>query len=78
MINTGGEDRVFLAISTKFVPEVGGYPDSGKVGVMPAPWGAHPPPFMVMQADQKDPTHYWDGEDGHTVAATVAKAKGES
>ena len=78
LINTGTEDLVYLAISTKITPEVGGYPDSAKSGVMLAPRGSPPPPFMVMLADQKDPTHYWDGEDGHTVAATVATATGAS
>ena len=72
LINTGREDLVYLAISTKITPEIGGYPDSAKTGVMPAPWGQQPPPFLVMDAGKGD-VSYWDGEDGRAVSAVVAK-----
>jgi len=72
LINTGREDLVYLAISTKITPEVAGYPDSGKTGIMPAPWGQPPPPFLVMDANKGD-VSYWDGEDGRAVGAVVGK-----
>ena len=70
LINTGDGDLVYLAISTKSVPEVVGYPESGKTGVMAAPWGAKPPPFLVHDRTKGD-VQYWDGEDGQAVAAAV-------
>ncbi len=70
LINTGDEDLVYLAISTKVAPEIVGYPDSGKTGVMAVPWGQEPHPFMV-QDETKGAVGYWDGEDGRAVAATL-------
>ncbi len=70
LINTGDEDLVYLAISTKTVPDVAGYPDSAKTGVMAALWGQSPPPFIVHDATKGD-VQYWDNEDGHAVTAAV-------
>lgn len=72
-INTGGEDLVYLAISSKIVPEVAGYPDSAKTGVMVAQWGQEPPPFLVDNRT-KTSVGYWDGEDGRTVADILRTA----
>ena len=71
MINTGAEELVYLALSTQVVPDVVGYPDSGKIGVMAVLWGQEPPPFMVRDAGKSE-VGYWDGEDGHAVAAALA------
>ncbi len=74
LVNTGQEDLVYLALSTKITPEIGGYPDSGKTGVMSAPWGQEPPPFLMMNSDKMGPASYWDGEDGGAVSKVVATA----
>lgn len=73
LINTGSEELVYLAISTKTVPEVVGYPDSGKTGVMAAPWGGTPPPFVLRDATKGD-VQYWDDEDGQAVVAAIASS----
>ena len=70
LINTGDEDLVYLAISTKIAPEVVGYPDSKKTAAMALPWGQQPGPYLVHD-DTKGQVGYWDGEDG----AAVAKAR---
>ena len=74
LINSGGEDLVYLAISTKIAPEVAGYPDSDKTGVMAAPWGQEPHPFVVHD-ETRPAVGYWDGEDGAQVAEALAAAK---
>lgn len=75
LVNTGNEDLVYLAISTKSVPDVAGYPDSGKTGVIVAAWGEKPPPFIVHDTTKGD-VQYWDNEDGTAVEAVVGAAKG--
>ena len=71
LINTGEADLVFLAISTSLVPEVVGYPDSGKTGVRPS--SLDEDRFMFRIPDSaKNTVAYWDGEEGEDVAATVA------
>jgi len=67
LINTGAEDLVYLALSTKRWPEVVGYPDSGKTGVAVAPPESGGARFIVEDA-AKDTKGYWDGEDGAEVA----------
>ena len=74
LINTGDEDLVYLSISTLVTPEVVGYPDSGKTGVMAVPWGQQPHPFMVDES-AKGEKGYWDGEDGRQVADVLRAAK---
>ncbi len=66
LINTGGEDLVYLAISTQNVPEVVGYPDSGKTGVRTDAANR----FLVPDSAQS--SDYWAGEDGARVAEIVA------
>lgn len=70
LINTGDVDLVYLAISTLQVPEVVGYPDSQKTGVMVAPIGQPPPRFLV-EDKLRDTKGYWDDEDGTTIARIV-------
>lgn len=70
LINTGDEDLVYLAISTMVIPEVVGYPDSGKTGVRIAP-GREPHARFLVDERHKNTRKYWDGEDGAWVAAIV-------
>jgi len=72
LINTGTEDLVYLAISTMRVPEVVGYPDSGKTGVRAVPDKR----FLVSGATVAASLGYWDGEDGRAVAAVLADKEG--
>jgi len=70
LVNTGQQDLVYLAISTSVLPEVVGYPDSGKTGVRIA--ATMDPDARFMLADTAKATvGYWDGEDGSAVAALV-------
>ena len=68
MINTGDEDLVYLAISTKQLPEVVGYPDSGKTGVRIT--AAADGRFLVEDENRNTVT-YWDGEDGAEVVKVL-------
>lgn len=70
LVNTGTEDLVYLALSTKQSPEVVGYPDSGKTGVAVAPLESGGQRFIIKDT-AKDIKGYWDGEDGAAVAALV-------
>lgn len=72
LINTGETDLVYLAISTGIVPEVVGYPDSGKTGVRPASLDDDPSRFLVSDA-ARNAIDYWDREDGERVAAILAE-----
>ena len=75
LINTGTEDLVYLAISTRVAPEVVGYPDSKKTGVAPLPRSAKEfTRFLVADAD-RGKLDYWDGEDGSKVSAILNKGK---
>ncbi|WP_020400422.1 cupin domain-containing protein [Kordiimonas gwangyangensis] len=70
MINTGSEDLVYLAISTKQVPEVVGYPDSHKTGVRIKPTFEDDARFLIEDANKNTVT-YWDGEDGAEVVKVL-------
>jgi uncharacterized cupin superfamily protein len=71
LINTGSEDLVYLALSTRINPEVVGYPDSGKTGVATVHRGAPGPArFLVADAD-REKIDYWDSEDGAQVRAQL-------
>jgi uncharacterized cupin superfamily protein len=72
LINTGSEDLVYLAISTAVLPEVVGYPDSGKTGVRTS-FDMTPGARFLVADDAKDQVGYWDGESGEPVAGIVAK-----
>lgn len=74
LINTGAGDLVYLAISTLAVPEVVGYPDSGKTGVRIGAGEAAGTRFLVRDST-KDSVGYWDGEDGRHVAEAVAGSR---
>lgn len=69
-VNTGQEDLVYLAISTVVVPDVVGYPDSGKTGVRT---GAEPGSRFLVENLRKGDVGYWDGEDGGQVRALVER-----
>lgn len=71
LINTGKEDLVFLAISTTVIPDVCGYPDSGKTAVRIAPFGEPSSRFLIPDAC-KDSVEYWQLEDGKHVGAIVS------
>ena len=70
LINTGDEDLVYLAISTMVVPEVVGYPDTGKTGVRITP-GRDPESRFLVDEKHKNARSYWQDEDGAWVAAIV-------
>lgn len=70
-VNTGSDDLVYLAFATTVIPEVVGYPDSGKTGVRIASGRAKTSRFLVMDALESE-VNYWDGEDGRAIAATIA------
>ena len=70
LINTGEEDLFYLAISTTQIPEVVGYPDSGKTGVR---YQDHPAPRFLVEDQNKDTVGYWDGESGAQMAAHLRR-----
>jgi uncharacterized cupin superfamily protein len=72
LINTGTEPLVYLAIGAMVAPEVVGYPDSGKVGVMARPFGEKGLRFFAKNEDI-DKVSYWEGEDGAKVRSELAK-----
>jgi len=74
LINTGVEDLVFLAISTNAIPDVCGYPDSGKTSVRTAPYEEPNSRFLIADAS-KDTVTYWELEDGKRVAQIVASRR---
>ncbi len=63
IVNTGGVELRYLAVSTKLSPEIAEYPDSGKFGVLAelaAPEGGRRTfRFVGREAMGLD---YWDGE----------------
>jgi uncharacterized cupin superfamily protein len=64
IINTGTEELRYLAVSTKFSPEVAEYPDSGKFAVS-AERGTAPdgtPQRLVFVSRENQSINYWDGE----------------
>ena len=64
-INTGAEELVFLAISTKRLPEVVGYPDSAKTGVRTS--SDRENGRFLVEDQYRNAKAYWDGEDGAAV-----------
>ena len=72
LINTGDEDLVFLAISTRQMPEVVGYPDSGRTGVRTT-MGDEPDARFLLKDSDKNSVGYWDGENGARVVEIVAR-----
>ncbi len=71
-VNTGTEDLVYLAISTAVLPEVVGYPDSGKTGVRFA-FDQSPASKFLIQDSAKNTVGYWDGESGEAVASIMVE-----
>lgn len=61
--NTGEVELKYLAVSTKMMPEIAEYPDTGRFGVLaefPDAPGEKPKRFQfISSADQSVP--YWDG-----------------
>lgn len=74
LINTGAEDLVYLAISTQALPEVVGYPDSGKTGVRTA-WSNDAAARFLVPDAARNSLEYWQGEDGARVASILARGK---
>ncbi|BAC91335.1 cupin domain-containing protein [Gloeobacter violaceus] len=72
LVNTGLEDLVYLAISTLQLPEVAGYPDSGKTGVRITYDSASGAGRFLIADASKDEVSYWDGEDGRAIAEMQA------
>lgn len=70
LINTGSEDLVYLAISTQVLPDVVGYPDSGKTGVRTVGTKDRSGRFLVSDSS-KNTVDYWQGENGARVASIV-------
>jgi uncharacterized cupin superfamily protein len=64
IINTGGTELKYLAVSTKLSPEVAEYPDSGKFGVLAEyPPGADGKPRMFRFIGRENQNiGYWEGE----------------
>ncbi len=62
--NTGSVELRYLAVSTKFSPEIAEYPDSGKFGVIgeftPGPDGK--PAVFRFVGKESLSVDYWDGE----------------
>jgi len=54
------------------LPEVVGYPESGKTGVRVA-LDRSPGARFLLQDRAKNTVDYWDGEDGEHVARIVAE-----
>jgi uncharacterized cupin superfamily protein len=75
-INTGAEVLMILAISTKILPEVVGYADSGKTGVRTSPDWDHG--RFLVEHRNRNTVSYWDGEDGAAVGAAVTRARAEA
>ena len=65
---------MYLAISTQVLPEVIGYPDSGKTGVRTV-WTRDKSGRFLISDDDKDSLNYWDGEDGAQVATIVKSSQ---
>jgi uncharacterized cupin superfamily protein len=64
IINTGETELAYLAVSTKFSPEIANYPDSGKFAVLadyPADKDGEPRRFSYV-GREKSGLDYWDGE----------------
>jgi uncharacterized cupin superfamily protein len=72
LVNSGDEDLVYLAFSTRVLPDVVGYPDSSKTGVRTGAGQAPASRFLVAD-DVKGRLEYWDGEDGSQVSQVLAK-----
>jgi uncharacterized cupin superfamily protein len=70
LVNTGTEDLVYLAISTRITPEVVGYPDAGKTGVR-IRYSQDPTMRFNLHDASKGEVDYWDGEDGRRVAEVL-------
>jgi uncharacterized cupin superfamily protein len=75
LINTGTEPLVYLAIGAMVAPEVVGYPDSGKTGVMTAPF-LQPGLRLIVNDETRHQAEYWEREDGEAVRLAVERARG--
>ncbi len=75
LINVGEQDLVYLAFSTLLLPEVVGYPDTGKTGVATRPDTASR--FLMADASKRPRTteEYWKDEEGAGVEAVLARAR---
>lgn len=64
IINTGEEELRYLAISTKAMPEICEYPDSGKYGILAelAPGADGKPRSFAVIGREGQGVDYWEGE----------------
>lgn len=64
IVNTGGEELRYLAVSTKLSPELCEYPDSGKFGTYAeAPAGPDGKPGVLRFVGRESQSlDYWEGE----------------
>ncbi|HEV8679021.1 MAG TPA: cupin domain-containing protein [Stellaceae bacterium] len=70
LVNTGADDLVYLALSTMTLPEVVGYPDSGKTGVRAEPTAGSR--FLIDDA-ARNALSYYDREDGAPIRELTRK-----
>jgi uncharacterized cupin superfamily protein len=70
LVNTGSDDLVYLALSTKTLPEVVGYPDSGKTGVSAESIAERR--FLIDDA-ARNAVSYYDREDGARIRKLTHK-----
>jgi uncharacterized cupin superfamily protein len=72
IVNTGSEELVYLAISTNDVPDVVGFPDSGKTAVRTS-WSADETARFTVAEGARETASRWEGEDGGRVAEIVKR-----
>jgi uncharacterized cupin superfamily protein len=72
LVNTGTVELAYLAIGTLRVPEVVGYPDSGKTATSPC--GFREPHFFMVADSARNAKTYWDDEDGKGVRAVLRES----
>jgi len=61
IINNGEVELRFLAVSTKLLPEIAEYPDSGKFGVLAENLRGKGPLWRFV-GQERAGVDYWDGE----------------
>lgn len=74
LINTGEQELVYLAISTLNVPDVVGYPDSGKTGFRVG--ADNDSRFLIADAAKiaRTAAEYWKDENGDRVEEVIGRA----
>lgn len=70
LINTGTQDLVYLAVSSRILPEVVGYPDSGRTAARTGWEDESISVFLLKDSAKRTVQDFWQGEDGAQVAAS--------